>query len=361
MASARDYHIVPVEEARSFIQRCMVATGTRESHANDLAEVLVTADHRGHYSHGMNRLDMYVNDIKNGITVSDKDPVILKETAATAWVEGNNVLGPVVGKFCTDIAIKKAKEAGIGWVVAKGSNHYSIAGWYALKAMQEGLIGMSFTNTSPLVTPTRAQKPSLGTNPIACGAPAKDDDGFVLDMATSAVALGKIELNDRKGIPIPDGWGSDASGKVSNDSKAVLSGGGLMPLGGTEMCSGYKGYGLGMMVELFCGILGGANYGPNIRKWKSSSEVANLGQCFVAINPEAFAPGFPDRMQSFIDDFRNLPAAEGETEVLVAGDPERKHIDKVKKDGGLSYHKNLIEHINTLANSLNVEPIKTID
>ncbi|XP_033117466.1 uncharacterized oxidoreductase YjmC-like isoform X2 [Anneissia japonica] len=355
----RDYHIVAVEEARSFIHRCMVAAGTQDSHANDLAEVLVAADHRGHYSHGMNRLDMYVTDIKTGMTVCDKSPEILKETAATAWVEGNNLLGPVVGKFCTDIAIKKAKEAGIGWVVAKGSNHYGIAGWYALKAMQEGLIGMSFTNTSPVVTPTRAQKPAIGTNPIACGASAIGDDSFVLDMATSAVAFGKIELNDRKGLPIPDGWGSDSTGQVSNDAKAILNGGSLLPLGGTELCSGYKGYGLAMMVELFCGILGGASYGPNVRDWKDTGSVANLGQCFVAINPEAFAPGFPDRMQSFLNCYRNATPADSEKEVFVAGDPERKHIEKVAKDGGLSYHRNLVDHLNTLATDLKVEQIKT--
>ncbi|XP_041472415.1 uncharacterized oxidoreductase YjmC-like isoform X2 [Lytechinus variegatus] len=355
---AIDYGYVAVAEAQAFMERCMVATGVSTDHASALAEVLACADHRGHYSHGMNRLEMYVKDIQSGITEKTGEPTILKELAGTAWVDGNNLLGPVVGKFCIDLAIKKAKEAGIGWVVAKGSNHYSIAGWYTLRAIEQGMIGLSTTNTSPLVVPTRARKAMFGTNPISCGAPAENGDSYVLDMATSTVALGKIELNAVKEIPIPNGWGCDASGTESNDPKAVISGGGLLPLGGSEIAGGYKGYGLAMMVEVLSGILGGGAFGPNIRKWKTSNQVANLGQIFVAINPEAFAPGFEGRMSSLMDMCRSAEPAEGETEVLVAGDPERKNIAKVEKDGGLRYHNNLLRNMDTLAAGLGVKPIK---
>ncbi|XP_002735911.3 putative oxidoreductase YjmC [Saccoglossus kowalevskii] len=256
-----------------------------------------------------------------------------------------------------ELAIKKAKEAGIGWVVAKGSNHYSIAGYYSLMAVENGLIGMSFTNTSPLVVPTRARKCVLGTNPITCAAPAKDGDSFVLDMATSAVALGKIEIQNRKELPVPHGWGVDSKGKVATDPKAILDEGGQLPLGGTEETSGYKGYGLGMMVEMFCGIMGNAEFGPNIRKWRDADRIANLGQCFVAIDPESFAPGFTDRMQSLIDICRGQQPAEGESEVLVAGDPERKHMKKVDHEG-LKYHRNLIDALEKLAEELKVDKMK---
>ncbi|CAI5441792.1 unnamed protein product [Caenorhabditis angaria] len=135
---------------------------------------------------------MYVRDVQKNVCKSDGTPIILSERAATAWVDGNNLLGPVVGNFCMDLAIKKAKEAGIGWVVAKGSNHYGIAGWYSLRALKQGLLGMSMTNTSPLCYPTRSAKPALGTNPISLAAPGVNNDSFVLDMASTTVAIGKL-------------------------------------------------------------------------------------------------------------------------------------------------------------------------
>ncbi|XP_070561658.1 uncharacterized oxidoreductase YjmC-like isoform X1 [Ptychodera flava] len=341
-SNSDSYQLVELNEARAFIERCMVSAGTKPVHAATLADVLVTADDRGHFSHGINRLDIYVDDIQKGTTLSDKEPVIVKETVATGYVDGSNLLGPVVGKFCMQLAIEKAEKAGIGWVVANGSNHYGIAGWYSIMALENGLLGMSFTNSSPYVVPTRAKECILGTNPISCAAPAKDGDSFVLDMATSGVALGKVEICDRKESAIPNGWGVDAEGKKTNDPKAVINGGGLLPLGGAEESSGYKGYGLAMMVEIFCGILADGDFGPNIRKWKDASRVANLGQCFVAIDPNVFAPGFTDRMQSLIDICRGQEPAEGETKVLVPGDPERKHMKKVDKEGGVRYHNNLI-------------------
>ncbi|KAK3583239.1 hypothetical protein CHS0354_015420 [Potamilus streckersoni] len=357
-SSSQEWDAVPFDEVKRFIVDCMVKVGTKRSHSELLADNLATADHRGHYSHGLNRLDMYVHDIQSGITVSEKEPTVLQELAATAYVDGQNLLGPVVGNFCMKLAIQKAEQVGVGWVVAKGSNHYGIAGWYAMQASKKGLLGMSFTNTSPLQVPTRARKAILGTNPLSLAAPAGDGDSFVLDMATSTAALGKIELHDRKQIPIPDGWGVDSNGKMSNDPKPVLDGGGLMPLGGSEVTGGYKGYGLAMLVEIFCGILGGAAYGPNIRRWKNTDRVANLGQCFIAINPDAFAPGFEVRMKDLIDTCRELKPAEGCDKVLVAGDPERQHIDMCQKRGGIPYHPNQIKYGKDLAAKLAVEPFK---
>ncbi|XP_052776241.1 uncharacterized oxidoreductase YjmC-like isoform X2 [Mya arenaria] len=303
---------------------------------------------------------MYVHDIQSGITVSDAEPKIVKETAATAFVNGNNVLGPVVGNLCMQTAIKKAKESGVGWVAANGSNHYGIAGWYAMQASSEGLLGMSFTNTSPLQVPTRAKKPVLGTNPLSLAAPAKNGDSFVLDMATSTVALGKIELHDRKNIRMPSGWGVDEHGKVSTEPKSVLNGGGLMPLGGAEETGGYKGYGLAMMVEIFCGILSNASYGPNVRRWKNTDRIANLGQCFIAVDPEAFAPGFSERLDDLINTCRQLEAVEGEEEVLVAGDPEKQHMSVCDMRGGIPYHEKQIEFGMDLAEQLGVTPMKTV-
>lgn len=354
---ASEGSIVPLAEFHAFVVRCMQAVGISEDHGGALADLLVSADYRGHYSHGLNRLEMYITDVKTKTTYASGTPEIVKETVATALVEGNNILGPVVGRFCMDLAIQKAKEAGIGWVSARGSNHFGIAGWYGLRALEHGLIGMAFTNTSPLLVPTRAKEEVLGTNPICVAAPAKDGDSFVLDMATTAVALGKIEIADRKDQPIPAGWALDKEGRSTTDPKQAK---GLCPLGGEENTSGYKGYGLSMMVEIFCGILSGASYAHHVRKWKDTHRLANLGQCFVAINPEAFEEGYAERLSELLNHCRNLPPADGETEVLVAGDPERIHMEKCDKQGGILYHPNQIKNANEIAASLNIAPMKTL-
>nr|XP_004563910.1 uncharacterized protein LOC101476659 [Maylandia zebra] len=348
-------------EVKGFIERCMTAVGTKQHHARSLAEVLVEGDHRGHYSHGLNRMDMYVKDIQTGICAKDGEPVVEKESEATALVDGKNLLGPVVGNFCMNLAIKKANDVGIGWVVAHNSNHYGIAGYYAMQALKENMIGMSFTNTSPLVVPTRAKECTLGTNPISVAAPAKDGDSFVLDMATSAVAIGKVELHERRGDPIPEGWGCDPLGKITTDPKRVLTGGGLVPVGGSEATGGYKGYGLGMMVEVFCGILAGAQYSKYIRSWKVTDRVANLGQCFVAINPENFAPGFSDRMSDLLSIHRNLNPADLDTPVLAAGDPERMNMKKCEDMGGIPYHINVVKYMNECAKKIGVNPLLPCD
>lgn len=337
--------------------RCMEAVGTETKHAVQLSEVLVAGDYRGHYSHGLNRIGMYVKDIKTGICEKSGSPEIIKQTVSTALVDGKNLLGPVIGNYCMKLAINKAKETGIGWVVAKGSNHFGICGWYSMQASKEGLVGMAFTNASPLVVPTRGKSVALGTNPISVAAPAKGDE-FVLDMAMSTVAFGKIEMQDRKNQLIPEGWGVDKDGKVTTNPKEVLSGGALLPLGGDEATGGYKGYGLAMMSEIFCGILSGSAYGTHIRQWLTTTEPANLGQCFVAINPNMFALGFEDRMSDLMNVCREQEPAEGKEKVLVAGDPERQHMAKCDSEGGIHYHVNQIEFANELAKQLGVDPLK---
>ncbi|KAA0200645.1 malate dehydrogenase [Fasciolopsis buskii] len=246
-----------------FCARCVEKVGISHEHSRELGEVLVAGDYRGHYSHGINRLAMYVRDVELKVCDSNSEPVIEKETASTALVNGKNLLGPVVGNFAMKLAIEKAKLSGIAWVAVRGSNHYGIAGWYSLMAVQQGLIGLSCTNTSPLVYPTRSKARTLGTNPITIAAPSSNPgDEFVLDMATSSVALGK----------------------ATSDPAVAIDQGALMPLGGEEHNSGYKGYGLGMVVEIFCGILADAAFGPHIRQWMNTDREANLASvCYLFI------------------------------------------------------------------------------
>lgn len=303
--------LITITESKRFMVDCFKAVGTPQKHAELMAELLVAADYRGHFSHGMNRLEMYLNDIEQKSINGAAEPKLLKESPATAWVDGCNGLGAVVGRFCMDLAIQKAKTCGVGWVCANHSNHYGIAGWYTIYAEEQGFIGMSMTNTSPLMCPTRSRAAALGTNPISLAAPANDGDSFVLDMATTAVAVGKIEFQRRKGEPLPSGWAQGPDGKVTTDAEVGFQTGCLMPLGGEEITSGYKGYGLGALVEILCGVSAGAKFGTQVRKWSlagSEGVEANLGQVFIAVDPECFAPGFKGRMSELNDILRGLPA-----------------------------------------------------
>lgn len=297
-----------MEESRRFMYDCFCASKTPKRHAQEMADLLVEADYRGHLSHGMNRLQMYINDLHTGATSGAAVPKILNETPGTAWVDGCNGLGAVIGNFCMDLAMQKARNVGVGVVCTKGSTHYGIAGWYTIRAQKEGFIGISMTNTSPILTPTRSKNAALGTNPISFAAPANGDDSFVLDMATSAVALGKVEIQRRKNEPIPKGWAIDANGEVTTDANVAFTAGSLLPLGGAEETSGYKGYGLAAMVDTLCGVLAGAKFATHIRNWsiEGRNEASDLGQFFLALDPKCFAPGFTDRMTEHNDILRNM-------------------------------------------------------
>lgn len=352
--------VVALGEARRFISEAMKSVGTEAGNADLLAEVLVEADYRGHYSHGLNRLELYVDDVAAGSCLPAAEPRLLKDSPSTAWVDGGNGLGPVIGSFCMQLAIDKAKRTGVGWVVAKGSNHYGIAGWYGLQALKHKMMGMSFTNTSPLVSPTRSRAAALGTNPIALAVPA-GDDSYVLDMATTAAALGKIEMQRRRGEPLAPGWAQGPDGAVTLDADLAYKTQCLMPLGGAEDSSGYKGYGLALMVETFCGLLAGSAYGPGVRRWGSSEEVANLGQCFIAVDPAAFAPGFEERAADLLGTLRGMEPATAGKPVLVPGDPERAHMAHVDRQGGVRYVPQQVASAAQLAVRLKISPMRVLD
>ncbi|KAI4466839.1 oxidoreductase-related [Holotrichia oblita] len=320
-----DTPLIPISESKRFISECLQAVGAPKNHADDMGDLLVAADYRGHFSHGMNRLEMYVNDITSGTCDAKVEPKILKETVATAWVDGQNGLGAVVGNFCIAVAIKKAKEVGIGLVTAKHSNHFGINSMYTLQAVKQGLLGMAFTNTSPFVTATRSKK---------------------------------IEIARRKGVPIPQGWAQDKDGRATTDTKTAMTQGScLMPLGGAELHSGYKGYGLAFLVEIFSAILSGATYGPNIRPWMTTDRIADLGHGFIAINPQCFASDFESRLSDLMNVIRNSEPADPSKPVLVPGDSEKLHMAAIDKAGGIRYLPNQMETCKKLSEQLKVKPL----
>lgn len=361
-----DFSRVDHAHLDAFVRGVMLAVGCKPRHAEAVARVLTIADLRGVYSHGVNRLEMYVADVQDGSTSTREEPCVLRETVATAHVDGRSCLGAVVGEFCMELAIAKAKQVGIGFVAARGSNHYGIAGHYALQAAAAGCIGLSMTNTSPLVAPTRGRTAMLGTNPIAVAAPAgAGARALCLDMATSAAPIGKVEVAARKGAAIPLGWAVDAAGRPSTDPAAVLAGGALLPLAGAEHSGGYKGYGLALAVELMAALLPGATYGPHVRPWLGANpgaRRADLGQCFAAIDPAAFGDAadaraaFAERVGTFAGELRAAPAATGSARVLTHGEPE-DHAAAEQAAHGIRVHYNLLAALDALAARLGLAPV----
>ena len=263
-----------------FIVNCAVKVGCDPGHAASIARMLIYADEHGHFSHGTNRLHVYLRDLATKTCSPKGQPRILKQKGGTALVDGDNALGSVVGEFSMELAISLAKEHGVGWVTVNNSNHFGAAGRYGHMAADAGFIGFAFTNTSPTTFPTRSSQKALGTNPISMVAPAEEGDRFALDMATSTVAFGKIEIAERKGKEsIPSGWGANERGVEVHNPQVILNGGGLLPLGGSEERGGYKGTGLCQMVEILCGIMAGGAFGKNVREWMGTAQKADL-VCF---------------------------------------------------------------------------------
>ncbi|KAJ8717398.1 hypothetical protein PYW08_005797 [Mythimna loreyi] len=351
---------VLTQDAQRFMVDCLKAVGAGKKPALQQAELLIEADKMGHHSHGMNRLELYVNDIKTGKCQPNNECKILKESEATAWVDACNVLGATSSHFCMDLAIKKAGKAGVGWVSSKGGNHNGIMGFWARKAAKEGMIGMAFTNTSPLCPPTRGKQPVLGTNPLSVVAPGAQDELFYLDMATTAVAFGKIEIQRRKGKPLHPGWAQGTDGKITVDPEEASKARILLPLGGGEMTSGYKGFGLAAVVELFCGVLAGSKYGHHVRTWSlaEGGEPANLGQCFVAVNTSCFAPGFQDRVAAIMQHWRSIEPTEPCLRVKCPGDRERRNKEEAESKGTVTYLDSQIKSSAALAKKLNVTPMQ---
>jgi len=335
-----------------FVIRYMTRLGVSQEDAKIVGRVLICADIRGVESHGMQRLGSYYGSrISKGWMDPHTPYKIISESASTALIDGGNGLGQVVSHKAMRMAIHKAKTSGISAITVKNSNHYGIAGYYALLALREGMIGLSLTNSQPLVAPTFGKTAVLGTNPIALAAPSGKRYPYLLDMATSAVSYGKIQIYEKKHEHIPIGWGIDEDGQVTNEPSKIKPGGhgALLPLGGMEVTAGYKGFGLSLLVEVLCSILSGGNFLTNVGG-PGRPEPTGVSHFFMAINIESFRPlvDFKDSMDGMIDLLKNSPIATGRDEILIAGEKEfefakynEKHgvplikpiVDDLKKEG----------------------------
>ena len=331
----------PPGQLAEFSKRTFMHFGVPEDDAQLAAEVLAASDLRGIDSHGVARLHTYFDMLDIGRINPKPELSIVRETPSTATVDGDNGLGLVVGPKANEIAMAKAGEVGSGWVSVCNTNHYGIAGYYVLKALERDLIGWSMTNTTKLVAPLWGAERMLGTNPIAIAFPGKEEPAVVIDLATCSAAYGKIEIAKRKQEPIPDGWAIGGDGRDTTDPNGMIDGGALLPLGSERERGGHKGYCLALMVDMLCATLSGANWGPFVPPFALRQEIPErsvgkgIGHFFGAMRIDAFID--PDEFKSQTDDYiRTLRAtrpAPGTGGPLIPGDPEREAEETRSRDG----------------------------
>jgi LDH2 family malate/lactate/ureidoglycolate dehydrogenase len=331
----------PAEFLREFVVRVFASYGIPDEDARTAADVLIVSDLRGIDSHGVARLVTYCDMLDLKRINPRPRPSIVRETPSTATVDGDNGLGLVVGPWANRVAMSKAQIAGSGWVSVRNTNHYGIAGWYVLEALKRDLIGWSMTNTTKLVAPLWGGERMLGTNPIAIAFPGLEEPPIVIDLATCAVAYGKIEIARRKQQPIPDGWAIDASGSVTHDPAGMIEGGALLPLGSDREHGGHKGYALAMMVDVLSAVLSGANWGPFTPPFALRQEIParsvgkGIGHFFGAMRIDGFVE--PEEFKRQIDDlirtFRKTRPMPGTAGPLIPGDPEREAEARRRVDG----------------------------
>jgi L-2-hydroxycarboxylate dehydrogenase (NAD+) len=314
-----------------FAEAVFLKMGCNDADATLATKVLLSADLRGIDSHGIARLVGYVRLWEQGRINVKPNIKILHETPSTAVIDGDRGLGLIVAPSAMKIAMEKAKQVGTGWVSVKNSNHFGIAGYHAMMALEQEMIGIAMTNASALVAPTYAAEKLLGTNPIAVAIPAGQEAPFVADFATTTAANGKLEIAQRNNTTIPLGWAQDAAGNPSKDANILKNGGALLPLGSEKELGSHKGYALGSIVDIFSAVLSGASFGPWAPPFPAYVPMPEnmpgegLGHFIGAMRIDAFRPAadFKSNMDLWLSRFRNATPAAGHDQVYVAGDIER--------------------------------------
>ena len=338
--------IAPADLER-WSQALLEASGLSAADAETVAVSLVHANRRGTDSHGVARLPTYAQRLRDGHMNRDPAPKVEREHGAVALVDGDQGPGQVAGVFATDLSIELAREHGAGVVVVRRSSHYGAAGYYAIRAAEAGMVGMSTTNSEPYVVPYGGIRHALGTNPIALAAPTPDGV-WDTDMATSQVAVNKIFNARDEGRTIPEGWGVDEAGRPTTDPNEVFA---AVPLGG------YKGYALAVLVEVLSGVLSGSGVGHGIGRLYEDAHPQDVGHFHLAIDVDRLAgrERAGELLARLLGDLKEIPPAPGHDEVLVPGEPEARRQAERERDG-IPLPANVWAAFNELSAELGVTP-----
>ncbi|MBI3883972.1 MAG: Ldh family oxidoreductase [Sphingobacteriales bacterium] len=358
-------NVYSYQQLYSFAKNIFLQIGCTEANAETATKVLLSADLRGVDSHGIARLSGYVRLWEAKRINANPNIQIVHETPSTAVVDGDKGLGLNVAPVAMQIAIDKAKNVGTGWVSVKNSNHFGIAGYHAMMALDNDMIGIAMTNASALVAPTFSVEKLLGTNPIAVAIPAGKEPAFVADFATTTAANGKLEILQRKNDQAPLGWVQDKEGKPSTNANELKYGGALLPLGGDREHGSHKGYMLGSIVDIFSAVLSGANYGPWVPPFPAYVPMPEnmpgegIGHFFGAMRIDAFRTPkeFKSNMDQWIKRFKSAKTVEGEDKVIIPGEPERK-MEGYRMRVGIPLLQPVVDDLEILANTFKVEGLR---
>jgi len=336
--------------------------GLHEDDALQAADILMRAELRNISTHGLMRLPEYVTLWKTKRITVNPNFRIVHQTPSTALIDGGKGFGLVTAPKAMKIAIEKAKTAGTGWVAVRNSYHFGIAGYYAMMALEEDMIGIATTNANPLVAPTFAKEGMLGTNPIAVAVPAGKEPPFVADFATSPVSRGKLDVYAMKGEKAPGGVVQDSEGNVTRDPAVLQKGGALRTLGGNVETGGHKGFCLTAIVDILSAVLPGANFGPTVVptlgyvKNKTANQDKGIGHFFGAMRIDAFqtAGEFKNEMDNWIKTFKNAPVIDGFDNVIIPGEPERRY-EKSNRINGIEINEKTLTSMRKIAREFHLE------
>lgn len=358
------FHTFPEQKLRSFTEKIFLKMGCSTTDAELAADVLLKSDLRGIDSHGVARLSGYVRLWEKKRINACPDIRIIHETPTTATIDGDAGLGLVVAPFAMKVAIEKAEKYGSGWISVKNSNHFGIAGYHALMAVEKDMIGISMTNASPLVSPTYSNERLLGTNPMCYAFPAGEYPPLIVDMATAAAANGKLEIAQRANKPIPEGWVQDKDGHISTNPHELKDGGSLLPLGSDKDHGSHKGYGLSATVDILSAVLSGANYGPWVPPFvaflePSSNPVGEgIGHFLGAMRVDGFRPAneFKSHLDNWIKRFKSSGTIDPSKKVIIPGEPEYA-AEQERSRNGIPLIDTVVKDLNELAKKLQTEAL----
>ncbi|HEY8313566.1 MAG TPA: Ldh family oxidoreductase [Candidatus Baltobacteraceae bacterium] len=354
-AAITEYQLSTERKLKDFTRAVLEHVGVAPEEAAVVADVLVAADMRGIESHGVARLETYyVSRIRAGKLTARPKYTIVRETETSVLFDADNGLGHPVGKRAMQKVIEKAQAHGAAFGAVRNSNHFGIAGYYAMMALDRDMIGMASTNSVRYGAPTFGKDVMLGTNPLAYAVPAKNEPAFVLDFATTTVPKGKLEVYKRKNKPLNPGWAIDESGEMTTDPDAALRGA-LLPLGGFGVDNGgHKGYGLGMLVDIFCGVLSGGKFGTGLPGVKDTMEGA-ISHWFGAFRVDGFrdVEEFKADMDAELRAFKASQTVPGQERIYVAGEIEHEKTAYTRKNG-VPVHGKVWDGLERLAKELQI-------
>jgi len=341
--------------AQQFCVDVFAGHGFSRDESKLITDVLLRADLWGIESHGIQRLVRYHSEILSGMVSIGAQPQIVLQSPVSAVIDAQGAMGQLVSASAMNLAIEKAQQSGIGMIAVRDSNHYGIAGYYAEMAVNADLMGVCMTNTEAIGVPVLGKKAMLGTNPIALGFPA-DPINFIYDASTTVAPRGKVEVYSKNDKPLPEGWAVDTSGHDTTDSAALLHniihklGGGIAPLGGTsEITGGHKGYGLGIIVDLFTGILSGGATSNYVNTRPGKSDITHF---FMAVDYGIFGdkPAAKARLSAFLGELRESPKADGQERIYTHGEKEAEMMRQRKSLGTLPVNEKTWQEMQDIAN-----------